>query len=397
MTLLTGAVCSFVQSGSSCQAPAGSTAHDKVAEKSPVSERWSGAIVSCNEIARGGQGSVYKVVTDDGRQFAAKTFFRHSDLEWERTHFERMGSHPNLVTFLGTKELDLQGRGKVGCLAFEFIEGMSLSKLLEKAADFLKYFPKDARGAASLGDIMKNIKPQDPVGIPEVVAILGHQLFDVLSHMQSHGVSHQDVKPENIMVDRGGCLKLVDLGCADEAHSPVKTMVGTPGYISPELILRRDGENIDSKKVDVYSAANTLLLALTGYRIGSDFESLVVNGSPPVRGEHFECDYFWAIKRNLSPSSMAMADRKELHLGVLGSFFRTTPLADGLMSLFSQSLHSNVAERPQVAEVKERLALLIDNYVPDQSRREAAEFIQKAMSIPASRPAGSGGDSSYRT
>jgi serine/threonine protein kinase len=69
--------------------------------------------------------------------------------------------------------------------------------------------------------------------------------------IHSMGFVHRDIKPDNMLVDRFGHLKLADFGtCMRMEHGVVRsnTAVGTPDYISPEVLLSQVKKNfcIDS-------------------------------------------------------------------------------------------------------------------------------------------------------
>jgi serine/threonine-protein kinase len=86
-------------------------------------------------------------------------------------------------------------------------------------------------------------------------------IAQALQHAHSHGLVHQDVKPENIIIDRKGTAKLLDLGLARRAGDVKSARVGTPLYVSPEQI--RGGCAVDIRS-DIYSLGVTLFHMVTG-------------------------------------------------------------------------------------------------------------------------------------
>ncbi len=55
-----------------------------------------------------------------------------------------------------------------------------------------------------------------------------------LDYLHAHGLLHQDVKPDSIMLVKGRA-KVSGLDCA---RLPIQTLVGTPAYMAPEMFLR---------------------------------------------------------------------------------------------------------------------------------------------------------------
>jgi serine/threonine-protein kinase len=128
-------------------------------------------------------------------------------------------------------------------LAMEYIEGESLSDLLER------------EGALP----------------PHRAAHIFQQAADALQAAHDLGIVHRDLKPDNIMITqgRGGTdvVKVVDFGIAkamtgEEGQKVTKTglVVGTPEYMSPEQLA---GDKLDGRS-DLYSLALVLYRMLTG-------------------------------------------------------------------------------------------------------------------------------------
>lgn len=62
-------------------------------------------------------------------------------------------------------------------------------------------------------------------------------LFLILDTLKLYGIVHRDIKPENIMIDTKGYIKLIDFSsCKRIKNKIVKTFIGTPYFISPEVL-----------------------------------------------------------------------------------------------------------------------------------------------------------------
>jgi serine/threonine protein kinase len=95
-----------------------------------------------------------------------------------------------------------------------------------------------------------------------------HQLLNALSYMHKHNVVHRDIKPENILFetkDEDSPIKIIDFGLArkhhaDRGESPMKTIVGTPYYIAPDVLRKSYG-----KACDLWSVGVIAYILLAGY------------------------------------------------------------------------------------------------------------------------------------
>ena len=90
----------------------------------------------------------------------------------------------------------------------------------------------------------------------EVVDVLA-QILEALSYAHSRGVIHRDIKPQNVLVDNRGRVKLTDFGVAyragDTRLTQVGYAVGTPGYIAPEILDDQDPTEL----TDIYAVGAT--------------------------------------------------------------------------------------------------------------------------------------------
>ncbi len=156
-------------------------------------------------------------------------------------------SHPHIVRIL-----DAGAEGKVPYYVMEYFEGGTLASRMVGPDGQPRRFS------------------------PQVVYDWLAPIADALDFIHSQGVVHRDVKPANVLFDKGGNTYLADFGLArampSRAGGTMSTvtaaglLLGTPRYVAPEIV---QGKAYDGR-ADQYS------LAVTAYEL--------LAGRPPFEG-----------------------------------------------------------------------------------------------------------------
>ena len=191
-------------------------------------------------VGEGGMGTVYRVKDLElGEDVAIKTLrpeFVSNPTLLERFKTEirlaRRITHRNVV-----RTHDFGDWHGIYYLSMEYVEGLTVRELI------------DMRGRLT---------------VPSALAI-GTQLAASLAVAHEQGVIHRDIKPQNLLLDAQGILKVMDFGVARLAErastlTEAGLVVGTPAYMAPEQLL---GEEIDAR-ADLYAAGLVLFECLAG-------------------------------------------------------------------------------------------------------------------------------------
>jgi eukaryotic-like serine/threonine-protein kinase len=185
----------------------------------------------------------------DSQEFALKvvpvaTKKQRKYLEQARHEF-RVGSmldHPNLVKVHAFEtETDWLFRLRQARLLVEFAPGQTLDRLAP-------------------------LKPLRLLHVFERVA-------DSLAHMHSRGVFHADLKPTNLILDKGVGVKVIDYGLAWIEGEPKERLQGTPEYMAPETQLHK----FINARTDIFNFGATLYRLATQRPLPTSQPGLVLD------------------------------------------------------------------------------------------------------------------------
>ncbi len=105
------------------------------------------------------------------------------------------------------------------------------------------------------GQVLEQLQPT----IPVAVAVLS-EVAAAMEHMHERGVCHADLKPNNIVVDWQGGVKVIDFGLAWIRGQNKQRIQGTRGYLAPEQVMHRRV----TPKTDIYNFGVLAHRLLTG-------------------------------------------------------------------------------------------------------------------------------------
>lgn len=191
-------------------------------------------------VAKGGMGTVYKVIHPGLKK---EIILKRLTIRGNSTARDRFKQEARILLSLQCPQIvhtyDYFVEGRHHYIAQEFVDGMSLDKLIAKQ-----------------------------VVLPEQVAMrIFLSACMGLKFAHSQKIVHRDIKPGNILISNKSVIKLADFGIAtsekelDDAVDETGVTVGTPSYMPPEQF--EDSGSVD-KRADIYAMGVMLYEMLTG-------------------------------------------------------------------------------------------------------------------------------------
>jgi len=200
---------------------------------------YAGRYEVIEELGRGGMGKVYKVLDKEIQEEVALKLLNPEIASDEKTieRFRNELKYTRRITHRNVCRMhDINKEKDTYFITMEYVPGEDLKTVIKR----------------------KGRLPED-----EAVPIAG-QVCEGLMEAHRLGVVHRDLKPQNIMIDRDGNVRIMDFGIARSLAAKGVTeagmIIGTPDYMSPEQV---EGMEADARS-DIYALGAALYEMVTG-------------------------------------------------------------------------------------------------------------------------------------
>jgi serine/threonine protein kinase/tetratricopeptide (TPR) repeat protein len=191
------------------------------------------------ELGKGGMGKVYRVEDKKIKEEVALKLIK-PDIAADKRTIERFGNELKFARKIAHRNVckmyDLSEAEGTHYITMEYVPGEDLKSFIRRA------------GPLSAGKTI----------------YIAKQVCDGLSEAHRLGVVHRDLKPQNVMIDKEGNVRIMDFGIARSLKAKGITgagvMIGTPEYMSPE---QAEAKEVD-KRSDIYSLGVIIYEMVTG-------------------------------------------------------------------------------------------------------------------------------------
>jgi serine/threonine protein kinase/Tfp pilus assembly protein PilF len=200
---------------------------------------FAGRYQIIEELGKGGMGRVYKVFDTKIKEKVALKLIK-PEVASDRETIERFSNELKLARKIRHKNVcgmfDIGEADGAHFITMEYVSGEDLKTIIRMSTGL------------TIGTVLS----------------IGKQICQGLAEAHNLGVVHRDLKPQNIIIDKGGNAKIMDFGIArsirEKGITGAGMMIGTPEYMSPE---QTEAKEVDQRS-DIYSLGIILYEMATG-------------------------------------------------------------------------------------------------------------------------------------
>ena len=200
---------------------------------------FAGRYQIIEELGKGGMGRVYKVLDTKIKEKIALKLIK-PEIATDKETIERFSNELKLARKIRHKNVcgmfDIGEAEGAHFITMEYVGGEDLKTMIRMSTGL------------TIGTVLS----------------IGRQVCHGLAEAHSLGVVHRDLKPQNIIIDKGGNAKIMDFGIARSMREKGITgggiIIGTPEYMSPE---QTEAKDVDQRS-DIYSLGIILYEMSTG-------------------------------------------------------------------------------------------------------------------------------------
>ncbi|KAL1922240.1 uncharacterized protein VTP21DRAFT_9779 [Calcarisporiella thermophila] len=232
------------------------------------------------EIGRGAFGTVHLGVdTNTQKEYAIKEFSKSRLRKKDKSSFFRRparggrgGLRGRGGRAIGREEISNQCndpfalvRGEVAILKKLHHENVvELLEVLDDPSDDSLYMVFEMCHKGAIMDVQPETTTE-PFK-PEVARDYFRQMVLGFEYLHENNIVHRDIKPDNLLLDNNGVLKIVDFGVSEmfvQNNDRLTKSAGSPAFMAPELCVANHGE-ISGKAADIWSMGITLYCMVLG-------------------------------------------------------------------------------------------------------------------------------------
>lgn len=245
---------------------------------------WSTSLQLCEVIGSGSQGTVFKgqrIGADGFRLPVAIKYYSPEIFSSARQYDAAMADIGQVAAVVARIQHDnlvvvnhFLNHNRIRVMVMQWIDGYDLRQLLTARMSGSIRHRCSRRRWERLNSELFLPGPVQPRLTPAVVRVIVGDCLSALAALHEEGVLHNDLKPANVMLNRAGRAKIVDIGSATDVDAALGLRTFSPAYCAPEILSE---DELADASCDIASVGYMAIEMLTGQPAydGQDLKTLV--------------------------------------------------------------------------------------------------------------------------